>query len=112
MLNAVNHAFEPGAPGNIGVRIGPVGDDQVEMVVSDDGLGMDESVRGRIFDPFFTTKMGRGGTGLGMNIVHGIVTRVLKGHVSVTSMPGQGTQIRVVMPRVVDGAEGGCATIP
>ncbi len=112
VLNAVNHAFEPGAPGNIGVRIGPVGDDQVEMVVSDDGLGMDESVRGRIFDPFFTTKMGRGGTGLGMNIVHGIVTRVLKGHVSVTSMPGQGTQIRVVMPRVVDGAEGGCATIP
>jgi signal transduction histidine kinase len=88
-----------------------VGDDQVEMVVSDDGMGMDENVRSRIFDPFFTTKMGRGGTGLGMNIVHGIVTRVLKGQVTVTSAPGQGTQIRVVLPRDLASVESSYADI-
>lgn len=111
VLNAMNHAFEPGAMGHIRVRIGPVGEDQVEMLVSDDGVGMDENVRGRIFDPFFTTKMGRGGTGLGMNIVHGIVTRVLKGQVTVTSTPGQGTQIRVVIPRDVSSVESSYADI-
>ena len=110
VLNAMNHAFEPGAPGHIRVRVGPVGDDQVELVVSDDGMGMDEDVRSRVFDPFFTTKMGRGGTGLGMNIVHGIVTRVLKGHIAVRSTPGQGTQIRVVMPRAVDDIESSYAS--
>ena len=111
VLNAMNHAFEPGAPGHIRVQIGAVGDDQVEMVVSDDGMGMDENVRSRIFDPFFTTKMGRGGTGLGMNIVHGIVTRVLKGQVTVTSAPGQGTQIRVVLPRDLASVESSYADI-
>jgi signal transduction histidine kinase len=44
--------------------------------------------------------MGRGGTGLGMNIVHGIVTRVLGGQIQVESVPGEGTRIRVVFPRV------------
>ena len=102
VVNALTHAFEPSAPGCITVRVGPVGSDAFELVVSDNGVGMDESVRTHVFDPFFTTKMGRGGTGLGMNIVHGLVTRVLKGHIVVTSAPGQGTQVRVVMPRTVD----------
>lgn len=99
VVNALTHAFEPDAPGCVTVRVGPAGDDCIELVVSDQGVGMDDSVRERVFDPFFTTKMGRGGTGLGMNIVHGLVTRVLKGQITVTSAPGQGTQIRVVMPR-------------
>lgn len=111
VLNAMNHAFEPGSAGQIRVHIGPVGDDQVEIVVSDNGIGMDDTVRSRIFDPFFTTKMGRGGTGLGMNIVHGIVTRVLKGQVVVTSTLGQGTQIRIVMPREVLDTESSFASI-
>jgi len=101
VMNALTHAFEPGAIGVITVHVGPVGDDAVELVVSDNGMGMDDSVRNRVFDPFFTTKMGRGGTGLGMNIVHGLVTRVLKGQIVVTSAPGEGTRVRVVMPRVV-----------
>ena len=58
-----------------------------------------EEVRERVFDPFFTTKMGRGGTGLGMHIVHTIVTRVLRGQITVTSQVGVGTQVRVVFPR-------------
>ena len=100
VVNASIHAFEPGTVGRITVTVAAVGSDQVELVVADNGIGMDEVVRARIFDPFFTTKMGRGGTGLGMNIVHGIVTRVMGGQVTVQSAPGEGSSIRVVFPRV------------
>ena len=78
----------------------------MELVVADNGVGMAEDVRARIFDPFFTTKMGRGGTGLGMNIVHGIVTHILGGQITVTSKPGEGSRIRVLFPRVASGAIG------
>jgi signal transduction histidine kinase len=100
VVNATIHAFEPGMGGKITVSIAPVGADMVELVVADNGIGMNEDVRARIFDPFFTTKMGRGGTGLGMNIVHGIVTRVMGGQITVQSAPGDGSRIRVVFPRV------------
>ena len=100
VVNATIHAFEPGMGGKITVSIAPVGADMVELVVADNGIGMNEAVRARIFDPFFTTKMGRGGTGLGMNIVHGIVTRVMGGQITVQSAPGDGSRIRVVFPRV------------
>jgi signal transduction histidine kinase len=102
-MNATIHAFEKGATGRISVTIAAVDADTVELVVADDGVGMDDAVRARIFDPFFTTKMGRGGTGLGMNIVHGIVTRILGGQISVHSAPGEGSRIRVVFPRVLGG---------
>ncbi|MBK7002708.1 MAG: hypothetical protein IPH35_22970 [Rhodoferax sp.] len=52
----------------------------------------------KIFDPFFTTKMGRGGTGLGMNIVQGIVVRILGGSITVDSAPGKGCTITVIFP--------------
>ena len=100
VVNASIHAFEPGTVGRITVTIAAVGADQVELVVADNGIGMNEAVRARIFDPFFTTKMGRGGTGLGMNIVHGIVTRVMGGQITVQSAPGEGSRIRVVFPRL------------
>ncbi|MBI2751877.1 MAG: HAMP domain-containing protein [Burkholderiales bacterium] len=100
VVNAVTHGFEPGTTGRITVSIGAVDAQTAELVVSDNGVGMEDAVRARIFDPFFTTKMGRGGTGLGMNIVHGIVTRVLGGQITVHSAPGEGTRIRVVFPRV------------
>ena len=106
VINATIHAFDGRPCGNISVTVGvaDAGADTVELVVADDGVGMEEHVRARIFDPFFTTKMGRGGTGLGMNIVHGIVTRILGGQIAVHSTPGQGSRIRVVFPRVVSGA--------
>jgi signal transduction histidine kinase len=69
------------------------------MIVEDDGAGMTPDVKRRIFDPFFTTRMGRGGSGLGMNIVQGFVTRVLGGNIRVDTQPGQGTRFTVEFPR-------------
>lgn len=99
LMNAEKHAFEVGAPGCITVRTESISDSMVRVTVSDNGLGMSDAVRMRIFEPFFTTKMGRGGTGLGMHIVHSIVCRVLGGHVSVDSRPGKGSCVVVEFSR-------------
>ena len=69
------------------------------LSVSDDGIGMSEEIRRRAFDPFFTTKMGRGGTGLGLNIVYNIVHEVLGGSIEIDSHPGGGTRITVELPQ-------------
>lgn len=69
----------------------------VEIAVQDDGLGMDKQTIDRIFEPFFTTK-GRGeGTGLGLSVAHGLVTKH-GGVIEVESAPGKGTTMRVVLP--------------
>ena len=72
----------------------------MELAVSNDGHGMEESVRRRIFGPFFTTKLGTGGSGLGMHIVHSIVLNVLGGQIEVRSSPGQGAAMVMQLPIV------------
>ena len=49
-------------------------DDEVALVVADAGPGIDPEVLPRIFDPFFTTRAARSSSGLGLSVVHGIVT--------------------------------------
>ncbi|MFG6429681.1 sensor histidine kinase [Roseateles sp. LYH14W] len=100
LMNALLHGFEGMEHGRVTVHCAPLGDSEAELSVSDDGRGMDESVRRRIFDPFFTTKLGTGGSGLGMHIVHSIVTNVLGGQIEVKSTPGGGTQMLMRLPLV------------
>ncbi|HLO96409.1 MAG TPA: ATP-binding protein [Burkholderiaceae bacterium] len=99
LMNALVHGFEGREHGVVRVSCRPHGQDQVELVVEDDGRGMDASVVRKIFDPFFTTKLGKGGSGLGMHIVHNIVTNVLGGQIEVQSTPGQGSRMTMLMPR-------------
>jgi two-component system, NtrC family, sensor kinase len=100
LMNALLHGFDGVAQGHVTVRCERLGESEAELSVSDNGRGMDESVRRRIFDPFFTTKLGTGGSGLGMHIVHSIVTNVLGGQIEVRSTPGQGTQMVMRLPLV------------
>jgi signal transduction histidine kinase len=100
VLNAVAHAFEPGKAGSIDIRGYAEDGDQVTLIFSDTGRGMSAEVRRRAFEPFFTTRRGQGGTGLGLHIVHNIVTSRLGGRISIASEPGQGATFRVVLPRV------------
>jgi signal transduction histidine kinase len=68
----------------------------VALEVEDSGIGMSEEVRARCLDPFFTTK-GEQGTGLGLPMVFGIITRH-QGKLEIDSVPGRGTVFRIRMP--------------
>jgi len=70
----------------------------VLLTVSDTGEGIAPDCLGRIFDPFYTTRQ-RGGTGLGLTVVQGIVTGRLGGGVCVESELGKGTAFHVLLPR-------------
>jgi len=101
-LNSVVHAFPDGRAGNVIVEARQVRDD-VDIFVSDDGVGMSEEIQRRAFDPFFTTRRNEGGTGLGLHIIFNLVTQQLGGRLAFESRLGWGTRFRITLPRVAPG---------
>ena len=101
-LNSVVHAFPDGRAGSVIVEARVVRDD-VDIFVSDDGVGMSEETQRRALDPFFTTRRNEGGTGLGLHIIFNLVTQQLGGRLTFESRLGWGTRFRITIPRVAPG---------
>jgi len=73
--------------------------DYVSLRVADTGFGIEQERLERIFEPFYTTRKGSGGTGMGLAVVHSIVTS-MGGAIRVESLPGSGTVFEVYLPAV------------
>jgi PAS domain S-box-containing protein len=99
LLNAVAHAFPDRRGGRIDIAMRESGQDEIEIVVADDGCGMSPDIRRQAFNPFFTTRRHEGSIGLGLHVVHNIVTNRLGGLIHLDSEDGEGTTVRLVLPR-------------
>jgi signal transduction histidine kinase len=108
VVNALIHAFEGRSGGTVTLEATDQGE-QVQLVVRDDGNGVPPEHQGKVFDPFFTTRMGRGGTGLGLNIVHNLVTKRFGGSVQLDAEQPHGARFTVMLPKQVRASTRGRA---
>ncbi|PCC70610.1 PAS domain S-box-containing protein [Nannocystis exedens] len=95
--NALTHAFPAGRPGRVVVWVDRVAGEQVEIGCRDDGVGMTAGTLPRIFEPFFTTARDQG-SGLGLYIVHNLVTDLLRGTIVARAAPERGATFIVRFP--------------
>ncbi|MGE0715049.1 MAG: ATP-binding protein [Alphaproteobacteria bacterium] len=98
VVNSTVHAYPEGVAGNLRLSARVVGADRIELRYQDDGAGIPPEHRGRIFEPFFTTRRGRGGSGLGLHILHNIVVVKLGGQVRYEDTPGGGATFVMEFP--------------
>jgi signal transduction histidine kinase len=111
ITNADRYAYPEESGGRVEIRLSGIGaeSDKFDFLISikDFGAGIEESEQARIFDAFYTTGRSIGGTGIGLSIVHNIVTFQLDGDIELVSSPGEGCQFSVSLPAAVKDKKSG-----
>jgi len=97
VVNIAVNAIQAMAEGGVLTVMTRTDANSVYLTVEDTGTGIDDRIRDKIFLPFFTTKDVNAGTGLGLAVVHGIVT-AHGGTISVSSRKGRGSKFEVKLP--------------
>jgi signal transduction histidine kinase len=98
VTNARDHAYPDGRHGRLTLDVTQTRPDAIRLVFADDGVGIPPEHQAKVFDPFYTTGRERGSTGLGLHIVHNIVTGTLEGRIQLDSTPGAGTRFTIDLP--------------
>jgi len=98
--NALLHGLAGRDQGRVRIEAQQTQESCLRLSVADDGCGIPAHLHDRVFEPFFTTRLGQGGSGLGLPIVHNLVTGVLGGRLELESNPGLGTRFLITCPLV------------
>ncbi|MBU3916386.1 HAMP domain-containing histidine kinase [bacterium] len=98
LMNSIKHAFVDGRKGNI-VMDFKAQKDELIFIYSDDGKGIEPENMDRIFEPYFTTQPDNGGTGLGMQVIQEIVTKLFNGTIVCESEPGKGATFIITIQK-------------
>jgi signal transduction histidine kinase len=105
IVNSVRHGFKDIPKGGmILIRI-YAENGMIVLDYRDNGCGMTKEQSSHVFEPFFTTARGRGGTGLGMNIVYNLVTLKMKGSILCLPMEVPGAAFHIRVPISQENAE-------
>jgi ligand-binding sensor domain-containing protein/signal transduction histidine kinase len=97
MTNSLLHGFDGVDQGLIEISVKQQ-EQGVVIDYRDNGVGAEQETINRMFEPFFTTKRGRGGTGLGMNLVYNLVTRILNGQIECIPIESGGLAFNISIP--------------
>ncbi|MGD8110164.1 ATP-binding protein [Vibrio sp. TRT 17S01] len=101
VMNSVNHAFEQTATPEILIKFHLNDNSSINLEYHDNGVGVAKELHHKIFEPFFTSKRGKGGSGLGLNLVFNLVNQKLKGTLSFHSEPDRGVHYTITLPVVL-----------
>ena len=98
-MNSLLHGFEDLEEGVITIEV-EAQKDQVEILYTDNGKGLNKEAQMKIFEPFYTTKRGFGGTGLGMHLVYNLVNQTLHGSIQL-QQASQGCAFMITIPKQI-----------
>ncbi|ABV35276.1 Signal transduction histidine kinase-like protein [Shewanella sediminis HAW-EB3] len=95
--NSIIHGFPEQNGGSITLVVSAQ-EHEVSIHYRDNGIGISDDILPKVMDPFFTTNRDEGGSGLGLSIIHNIITQKLNGHIKLTSGLGKGLTVDISFP--------------
>lgn len=101
IMNSIIHGFEENQSGIITINVENIKDEKILITYHDNGKGFGKEIEERIFEAFFTTRKNQGGSGLGTEIIHKLVTKDLQGKISCKSVIGEGTSFIIEIPKAL-----------